>query len=208
VQTQIIPAEEASLRIAAAALRAGALVAYPTDTVYGVGAHAFLPEAVARLYRAKGRGEAKPIALLLADPGDLDLVAATVSPTARRLAERLWPGALTLVVPSRAEVPAVVRAGGQTVGVRVPNHPVARALIRATGAPLATTSANLSGEPSPTTAAEVQAQLGGLIEFIIEGVCPGGVASTVVDPSVDPPRILRQGAISRAELAAALGRPL
>lgn len=206
-KTRLLNADEEGIRAAAAALRAGALVAFPTDTVYGLGAHAFRPEAVARIYRVKGRGERKPIALLLASGDDLGQVAVAITPQAQRLAARLWPGALTIVLPGRSEIPAVVRGGGPTVGVRVPDHPVARALIAAAGAPLATTSANRSGEPSPTTAAQVLEQLGGLIEFIVVGECPGGVESTVVDVSVEPPAILREGAISRAEVMAALGGP-
>ncbi len=205
--TRLLKPDEGGIRIAAAALRAGALVAFPTDTVYGVGAHVFLPAAVARIYEAKGRREEKPIPVLLRSADDLPQVAAFPSPQAWRLARRCWPGALTIVLASRPEIPAVVRAGGATVGVRVPDHPVVRALIGAVGAPLAATSANRSGRPSPTTAAEVVAQLGGRVEYIIEGDCPGGVESTVIDLSVDPPAILREGAISRAEVMAALGGP-
>ncbi len=205
--TRLLRPDEDGIRSAAAALRAGALVAFPTDTVYGVGAHVFLPEAVARIYEAKGRREEKPIPILLGSADDLPQVAAAASARAWRLARRFWPGALTIVLPSRPEIPAVVRAGGATVGVRVPDHPVVRALIAAVGAPLATTSANRSGWPSPTTAGEVVAQLGGRVEYVIEGDCPGGVESTVVDLSVDPPAILREGAIPRAELMAALAGP-
>lgn len=204
MKTVVLGADPAGIARAAAALRAGALVAYPTDTVYGLGAHLFLPEAVAGIYRAKGRNEGKPIAVLLADVADLSRVAAVVPEGALRLGERYWPGALTLVLQSLPSVPMVVRAGGSTVGVRAPDHPVARALIRATGVPLATTSANLSGERSPTTTAQVLAQLSGRVEYVIEGNCPGGVASTVVDLSVDPPVILREGAIPRADILAAL----
>jgi L-threonylcarbamoyladenylate synthase len=205
MQTTVLAPDAEGIARAAAALRAGALVAYPTDTVYGLGAHLFLPQAVARIYEVKGRVENKPIAVLLAEVKDLDRVAAYVPPAARRLGERYWPGALTLVLPARGEIPAVVVAGGATVGVRAPDHPVARALIAAAGVPLATTSANRSGEPSPTTTEQVLAQLGGRVEYVVAGVCPGGVESTVVDLASDPPVILRQGAIAEQEIWAALG---
>lgn len=194
------------LAAAAALLRAGELVAFPTDTVYGVGAIAWDRAAVARLYTAKLRSADKAIPLLLADSADLDLVAAGVSPAARRLAERFWPGPLTLVVPRAAGVPDEVTAGGATVAVRVPDHPLARALIRLAGAPLATTSANLSGHPSPVTADEVAAQLAGRVALILDGGrCPGGVPSTLVDATGTPPRILRPGPLDPAEIIAACG---
>lgn len=202
MKTEVLPASPEGIARAALALREGRLVAYPTDTVYGLGAHLFLPEAVARLYQVKGREERKPIAVLLAEAGDLARVAAVVPPGARRLGERFWPGALTLVLPARPEIPAVVLAGGTTVGVRAPDHPVARALIAATGVPLATTSANRSGEASPTTTEQVLAQLGGRIDFVVEGYCPGGVPSTVVDLAADPPAILREGAIAARDILA------
>lgn len=194
------------LAAAAALLRAGELVAFPTDTVYGVGAIAWDRAAVAKLYTAKLRSPDKAIPLLLADSADLDLVASGVSPAARRLAERFWPGPLTLVVPRAAGVPDEVTAGGATVAVRVPDHPLARALIRLAGAPLATTSANLSGHPSPVTAGEVAAQLAGRVALILDGGrCPGGVPSTLVDASGAAPRILREGPLDLAEILAACG---
>ncbi|MHB1414152.1 MAG: L-threonylcarbamoyladenylate synthase [Chloroflexota bacterium] len=208
MKTELLPADEPGIRVAAEALQRGLLVAFPTDTVYGLGAHPFLPEAVARIYEVKGRPEEKPIALLVAGLRDVEQVASSLPPAAGRLAEVFWPGALTIVVPARAEVPAVVRGGGLTVGVRAPDHRVVRELVRWLGVPVATTSANLSGRPSPTTTAEVLCQLGDRIDYVIEGTCPGGVASTVVDFSADPPRIVREGAISKQAIEAALGRPL
>ena len=190
---------------AAALLRAGELVAFPTDTVYGVGAVAWNREAVGKLYVAKLRALEKAIPILLADPDDLDQVARGVSAAARRLAGRFWPGPLTIVVPRSARVPDEVTAGGDGVAVRVPDHPMARALIRAAGAPLATTSANLSGGPSPVTAQEVSAQLAGRIGMILDGGrCPGGVASTVVDLTGSSPVILRPGPISLEEILEAV----
>jgi L-threonylcarbamoyladenylate synthase len=190
---------------AAALLRAGELVAFPTDTVYGVGAIAWNREAVGKLYVAKLRALDKAIPILLADPADLDLVARDVSPTARRLAERFWPGPLTIVVGRASQVPDEVTAGGDSVAVRVPDHAVARALIREAGAPLATTSANLSGGASPVTAQEVAAQLAGRIAMILDGGrCPGGKASTVVDLTGPSPVVLRPGPIGLEEILEAV----
>ena len=177
-------------------LRQGGVIAFPTDTVYGVGADAFQPEAVELLYVAKGRPPEKAIPLLLASADDLFLIASKVSEAARWLAARFWPGGLTLVVPRHPRVPEVV-SPGPTVAVRVPDHRCPLALIATLGAPLAATSANLSGQPSSTTAEQVLAQLGGRIALILDGgPCPGGVPSTVIDVTVDPPVILRHGAIS------------
>ena len=188
---------------AAVLLRAGELVAFPTDTVYGVGAVAWDAAAVGRLYTAKLRSLEKAIPILLADPSDMQLVARDLPPAALRLAERFWPGPLTLVVAKAERVPAAVTAGGSTVAVRVPDHTVARALIRAAGAPLATTSANLSGQASPSTAQEVAAQLGGRIAMILDGGrCPGGVPSTVVDVTGEEPVLLRAGPISLHDIVA------
>jgi L-threonylcarbamoyladenylate synthase len=190
---------------AAALLRAGELVAFPTDTVYGVGAVAWNREAVGKLYVAKLRALDKAIPILLADPADLAQVAHAVSPTVRRLAEHFWPGPLTLVVPRSAQVPDEVTSGGDSVAVRVPDHSLARALIRAAGAPLATTSANLSGGPSPVTAHEVSAQLAGRVAMILDGGrCPGGVACTVVDLTGPSPVVLRPGPISLEEILEAV----
>ncbi len=194
-----------SFPAAVALLRAGELVAFPTDTVYGVGAVVWDAAAVGKLYGTKLRSLDKAIPVLLADPADVTLVARDLSPAALRIAERFWPGPLTLVVAKADRVPTEVTAGGATVAVRVPDHALARDLIRAAGAPLATTSANLSGRPSPVTAEEVAAQLGGRIAMILDGGrCPGGVASTVVDMTGPEPVILRPGPISAEQLFAVL----
>ena len=186
-----------SFRDAVALLQRGALVAFPTDTVYGVGAVVWDAVAVGSLYTAKLRALDKAIPVLLADPADVTLVARDLPPAALRLAARFWPGPLTLIVPKGDRVPGEVTAGGDTVAVRVPDHPLARELIRAAGAPLATTSANLSGQPSPVTAADVAAQLGGRVAMILDGGrCPGGVASTVVDVTGPMPIILRPGPVA------------
>jgi L-threonylcarbamoyladenylate synthase len=178
---------------AAAILLRGGIVALPTDTVYGLAAHPDFPEAIRRLFVAKERPPEKAIPLLLADPDDLLKVAADPSDAAFALARALWPGALTIVVPRRVPV----EDAPPTVGVRVPDLPIARDLIRAAGGALAVTSANISGGENTVTAEEVQAQLGGRIDAIIDGgECPGGVASTVVDATTSPVRVLRQGGIS------------
>lgn len=183
-------------------LGGGGLVAFPTDTVYGVAAHAFFPQAVARLYAAKERPRERAIPLLLAKNEDLPLVARNIPPIAWPLIERFWPGGLTLVLFRTPAVPEIVCAGGETVAVRVPDHRLALALIEGTGAPLATTSANLSGRPEPVTADEISRQLGARIDLILDGgPSPGGIPSTVVDLTVSPPTVLRKGAIAIERLA-------
>ncbi len=184
-------------------LRSGGLVAFPTDTVYGVGSLAFDDEAVRSIYVAKGRSPEKAIPILLGDAADLDKVALTLPASARRLAERFWPGALTLIVRKRPELPEAVSAA-DTVGVRVPDHAVARELLRAAG-PMAVTSANMSGQASPWTASEVLQQLAGRIPLIIDGGrTPGGTPSTVLDCTQDDPVVLRAGPISLENIRAAL----
>ena len=197
MQTRVISADRpGALAQAVAVLRAGGLVAFPTDTVYGVGAHAYLPAAIARLYTAKVRPEGKAIPLLLGDAADIERVSCDLPPLTQRLMDAFWPGALTLVVPRNPELPDIVTAGGPTVAVRLPDHPVPRALARALGAPLAATSANLSGQAEAASAADVMAQLAGRIDLLLDGGrCPGGVPSSVVDLTVQPPVILRQGAL-------------
>jgi L-threonylcarbamoyladenylate synthase len=182
-------------------LNAGGLVAFPTDTVYGVGAHALNAGAVARLFTAKDRPRHMAIPVLLAAAADLPRVARAISPIARRLAEVFWPGPLTLVLLKKPDLPAALTAGGDTVAVRVPDHAATQNLIAALGAPLAATSANRSGAPSPVTAREVVAQLGGRIDLILDGgPCPGGVPSTLLDLTTDPPRVLRPGPLSEETL--------
>jgi len=184
-------------------LKGGGLVAFPTDTVYGIAAHAFLPQAVARLYAAKERPRERAIPLLLSKKEDLPLVTRDIPAIAWSLIDRFWPGGLTLVLYRTATVPEVVCAGGETVAVRVPDHRLALALIEGTGAPLAATSANLSGHPEPLNAAEVCQQLGARIDLVLDGgLSPGGIPSTVVDLTVSPPTILRKGAIAVERLTA------
>ncbi len=182
-------------------LRDGGVVAFPTDTVYGLGAHALLEPAVARIFRVKGRPAHLPLPLLLADISEMSSVAEGVPPLAWRLAARFWPGGLTLVLPRASRVPALVSGGASSIAVRVPAHPVPRALVRSLGAPIIGTSANLSTHPSPVTARQVEEQLGDAVDLIIDGgPCPGGVESTVLDLTGADPVILREGAVSRREL--------
>jgi L-threonylcarbamoyladenylate synthase len=186
-------------------LRGGGLVAFPTDTVYGVGALAFDAAAVESIYLAKDRPAEKAIPILIGDAADLSKVTAEVPEIAARLAARFWPGALTLVTPKHPALPEAV-SGTPTVGVRVPDHAAARALLRAAG-PMAVTSANISGQASPCTAQEVYAQLGGRIPLILDGgQTPGGTPSTVVDCTGAAPVILREGPISREQIEAACAR--
>lgn len=191
---------------AAQVLHEGGLVAFPTDTVYGVGALVFREDAVERLFTAKIRDRSKAIPVLLANVRALHRIAKRVPPAAWQLAGAFWPGALSLVLEKSAFVPDAVTAGGPTVAVRVPDHPLALALIERVGSPLATTSANLSGQPSSVTADEVEASLGDSVDLILDGGrCPGGVASTVLDLTVTPPRIVRPGPIRWEDLAPLLG---
>jgi L-threonylcarbamoyladenylate synthase len=203
--TEILPARDPeTLAKALVVLRHGGLVAFPTDTVYGLGALAFNGAAVASIYIAKDRPLEKAIPVLIGDSTDMVKVTLDVSQTAVRLAAHFWPGPLTLVVSKHPELPETVSATA-TVGVRVPDHTVAQGLLLAAG-PIAVTSANLSGQPSPSTAQEVLEQLGGRIALIIDGgKTPGGVPSTVVDCSGKELQILREGPISKDEILAVLG---
>lgn len=176
-------------------LSAGGLVAFPTDTVYGLAAFLSSQGGIAKLYEAKSRSANKAIAVLVAEIDQIEQVTPGLTPSARTLAERFWPGALTLVVPKRDGLPENL-SPLPTVGVRMPDHAFARALMRRTG-PLATTSANISGESNTLTAEQVMEQLAGRVDLVLDGgPVPGGVPSTVVDCTQDPPKILRQGAIT------------
>lgn len=200
MQTIVLPAnDDGTLTRALEILKHGGLVAFPTDTVYGVGALAFDAAAVESIYVAKNRPAEKAIPILIGGPEDLDKVAADVPPIAAKLAARFWPGPLTLVVPKHPRLPAVV-SSTPTVGVRVPDHPAARALLRAAG-PMAVTSANISGEASPRNAEEVSRQLNGRIPLILDGgETPGGVPSTVVNCLGTEPVILREGPVTLKDI--------
>jgi L-threonylcarbamoyladenylate synthase len=181
-------------------LKQEGIVAFPTDTVYGLGAMG-TRQAVERIYQVKERPRSMLLPLLLADKSQIGVVAEHVPPAAWLLAERFLPGALTIVLFKSKSVPDFITAGDKTVALRIPAHPVPVALIRGVGAPIVGTSANLSGQPSALTAEEVYAQLGGKVDLIIDGGrCPGGRESTIVDLTGETPLILREGAISREEL--------
>lgn len=184
-------------------LKTGGLVAFPTDTVYGVGALAFDGKAVQSIYIAKERPVEKAVPILIGDSDELEKVGMDIPDSAHRLASRFWPGPLTILVPKRANLPEAVSALS-TIGVRVPDHDIARALLRAAG-PMAVTSANISGKQSPVTAEEVLEQLAERIKLIIDGgKTPGGVPSTLVDCTTPELKVLREGPISLEELLSAL----
>lgn len=198
------------LHKAAALLRAGEAVAFPTDTVYGLGANAKEDVAIQKIYTAKGRPSDKPLILLIHDKRQLLQFTENISDTAQKLMDAFWPGSLTLIFPLRDNtVSTAVTRGKTTVGVRMPNHPIALELLTLADVPIAAPSANLSGKPSPVTAEQVAADLDGRIAAIVSGgTCSIGMASTIVDVSSDLPIILRQGAISREQLEAVLGIPI
>jgi L-threonylcarbamoyladenylate synthase len=194
-----------ALADAAAVLQRGGLVAFPTETVYGLGADAFDARAVARIFEVKARPSFDPLIVHLAEAASLDWVAVPEDPRAAALAARFWPGPLTLVLKRRPELPDIVTAGLDTVGVRVPAHPAARALIAAAGTPLAAPSANPFGYVSPTTAAHVAELLGDAVELVLDGgPCKVGVESTILSLAGEPV-ILRPGGLPREALEDALG---
>lgn len=207
MHTELCQADEASIRRAAALLRAGELVAFPTETVYGLGADALNGEAAARIFAAKGRPADNPlIAHIAGESGLAGLIAGEPCACARKLMRAFWPGPMTLIFPKSPRVPREVTAGLDTVAVRMPSHPVARALIRAAQTPIAAPSANRSGRPSPTTAAHVLEDMEGRIPLILDGgPCEVGLESTVVDVTGARPRILRPGGVTLEMLEGVVG---
>lgn len=202
-------ADAKGLAAAAALLRSGALVAFPTETVYGLGARAYDAGAARRVYRAKGRPTDNPLIVHVSDEAMLKEVVRRITPLARRLIDAFWPGPVTLILEKSARVPAAVTAGGRTVAVRCPAHPAARALIRALGEPIAAPSANLSGRPSPTTAAHVLRDLRGRVPLILDGgPCRKGLESAIVDARGRRPVVLRQGTVTAEQIARAAGAAL
>ena len=202
----IVPATPDAVARAAAQLRAGGVVAFPTETVYGLGADATNDAAVARIFSIKNRPSFDPLIVHLAEPAALSTVVAACPDAARRLVARFWPGPLTVVLPKAERIPDIVTAGMPSVAVRVPAHDVARALIAAADRPIAAPSANPFGYVSPTTAAHVAAQLGDAVPTILDGgECRVGVESTIVSFLADVPVLLRPGAITLEMLEAELG---
>ena len=194
---------------AARLIEKGGLVAVPTETVYGLACNGLDFETVSRIYEVKGRPAAKPLSLMIADVRDMDRLCHDIPEQARTLAREFWPGPLTIVLPANEIIPEIVLAGGKTVGLRCPNHPLTLSLLRETGIPLAAPSANPSGEPSPRNAEQVLAYFDGKIDAVIDGgACEIGVASTLIDMSVSPYRILRQGALSQETIAEALAEKM
>jgi L-threonylcarbamoyladenylate synthase len=209
LKTQILPAGEAAVAAAARSLAAGGLVAFPTETVYGLGADATNPAAIAHLYQAKGRPAFNP---LIAHVGELSSARqiARFDATALALAEAFWPGPLTLVLPKTPDcaVADLATAGLDTVAIRIPAHPVARDILRVFGGPVVAPSANLSGHVSPTTAAHVQNDLAGRIDLIVDGGAVAvGVESTIIG-CFEQPMLLRPGGVPRADIERLLGRAL
>jgi L-threonylcarbamoyladenylate synthase len=199
------PVSPAAIEAAARLLKAGGVVAIPTETVYGLGALATHADAVRRIYAIKGRPADHPVIVHLASADDLPRWARHVPPEARSLAEAFWPGPLTLVLPRQPTVPDIITGGQDSVALRVPSQPVTRALIAAAG-PLAAPSANRFGRVSPTTAEHVQAELGDAVDMILDaGPCAVGLESTIVSLLDDRPALLRPGGITVAELEAVLG---
>ena len=205
-RTQILPPTRDALALAARLLKEGELVAFPTETVYGLGANALDSEAVLRIFAAKGRPADNPLIVHIAEKSQLDALC-QVTEDARRLMDAYWPGPMTLLLPKKAAVPDVVTAGLPSVGIRMPSHPAALAMLRECQLPVAAPSANLSTRPSPTTAAHVLEDMDGRVPLILDGgPCEVGVESTVIDMTGAVPTILRPGAVTLEMIRKVLGR--
>jgi L-threonylcarbamoyladenylate synthase len=199
--TLVLEANREAIERAGEVIREGGLVAFPTETVYGLAADVFNEQAVARVFEVKGRPANNPLPVQIASKDDLPRLVSEIPPIAERLMDKFWPGPLTLVFSVCTEVSELVTAGTGKVGIRMPDHPVALALIEAAGTPIVAPSANTSGQPPPTTAQEVLEYLDGKIELIVDaGPTRLKVSSTVVDVTESPPRILRLGSIGEEEL--------
>lgn len=204
LKTQIFGAGE--IEAAAEILRIGGLLGIPTETVYGLGANGLDPAAVARIFTAKGRPQDNPLILHIPAADRLERYCAEIPPSAYALAERFWPGPLTMILRRKPNVPDIVTAGLDTVGMRCPAHGVCLAILTAADVPVAAPSGNTSGRPSPTTASHMLEDMDGKIDAIVDGgPCSVGVESTIVDLTVSPPRLLRPGGITLEELKAVLG---
>ncbi|MEC9140545.1 MAG: L-threonylcarbamoyladenylate synthase [Chloroflexota bacterium] len=198
-----------TLTSAVEVLRRGGVVAYPTDTLFGLGADALNEAAVERVFEVKGRPQGMPLPLIIGEPEQLEMVADTVTGCAWKFASAFWPGGLTLVVPVGPNVPALVTARGWKVAVRLPDHPIPRELARQLGRPITGTSANRSGGPDPSTAESVQNQFHNTIDMILRGgLAPAGRSSTVLDITGNQPKVLRHGAVSVEQLERIYGGPV
>lgn len=207
METRVLKPDTAALELAASLLREGKLVGIPTETVYGLGANALDPQAVASIFEAKGRPGDNPLIVHIADIAELrTLIAVEPSAHAKKLMEAFWPGPLTLIFPRAAKVPLRTTGGLDTVAVRMPSHPVAQEVIRRSGLPIAAPSGNRSGRPSPTTASHMFEDMDGRIPLILDGgESDVGVESTVVDMTGDVPRVLRPGGVTPEQIAAICG---
>lgn len=207
MRTEILKMNEADVARAGEILRAGGLVAIPTETVYGLAANALDGKAVAKIFEAKGRPQDNPLIVHVTSQEEILPLVESVPPEAQALAEAYWPGPMTVIMKKSALIPDEVSAGLDTVGIRMPQHPAARAVIRAAGVPLAAPSANLSGAPSPTNAQRVINDLDGKVDAILDaGDCGVGLESTVITVATNPPCLLRPGGITLEQLEAVLGR--
>ncbi|MEA5078866.1 MAG: L-threonylcarbamoyladenylate synthase [Anaerolineaceae bacterium] len=202
MDTSLLPAElESSIQKALELLRSGDCVAFPTDTVYGLGADPFNISPIIKLFEVKGRDSNKAIAVLVGDMDQISLITDSFTPLARKLVEKFWPGGLTVIVPKRHDIPDLL-SPNQTIGIRMPNHPIALRLLNEFG-PLATTSANISGKQNPLNAVDVHIQLNSRVPLILDGGdCFGGIPSTVVDCTGEKPVILREGAVPSDQIEA------
>ncbi|MFO0699008.1 MAG: L-threonylcarbamoyladenylate synthase [Nitrospira sp.] len=207
MKDRILPASAPeSIRVAGEIIRMGGLVAFPTETVYGLGCDALNPDAAAKVFEAKQRPQFDPLIVHITDRIQLDSVVSALTATARQLIDQFWPGPLTLVLPKQPAIPDLVTAGLETVAVRMPSHPVAQALIREAGTPIAAPSANPFGYVSPTTAQHVADGLGRTIDLILDGgPCSVGVESTIVSLVGPQAELLRPGSITREQLSAVIG---
>ena len=206
MQTILTKADDASISQAAKLLQEGQIVAFPTETVYGIAASAYCGSAVNKIFEAKGRPQDNPLIVHIDTVDMLDGLVSTVPESAKKLAAAFWPGPLTMVMPRGPKVADEVCAGLDTVGIRMPSDPVARRLITACGLPLAAPSANLSGSPSPTTAADVFADMDGRLPMILDGgSCQVGVESTVITLAGEKPMLLRPGYVTKEQMEAVLG---
>lgn len=206
MQTELLSDSPADIARAAAILQAGGLVGIPTETVYGLAADALNGQAVARIFQAKGRPQDNPLIVHIAELSQINALVTSFPQKAQLLAKAFWPGPLTMVLPKAACIPDETSAGLPTVAIRFPSHPVAAAVIKACGLPLAAPSANLSGQPSPTTAQHVYDDMNGKIEAVLDGgSCEVGVESTVITLAAAKPRLLRPGGITLEQLQGVIG---
>ena len=206
MNTQFLKPDENGIKIASDILRAGGLVAFPTETVYGLGGNALSPESSLKIYSAKGRPSDNPLIVHIADTASVNEIASEIPEKATALMQAFWPGPLTIILPKKNIMPDETTGGLQTVAIRMPSHPAALSLIRESGVLIAAPSANTSGRPSPTTAQHVVDDMNGRIDAIIDGGAVGiGIESTIVDLTDSKPTILRPGYITRSMLEAIIG---